>query len=415
MDSDQASRLPPGQSASRPVLLLLFCLVATMVFFPTTAQTASSSTAGADNNIGVTGRIHFNTQTRDFERTREFYRLLGYTQGVGNFPKTNTHLMARSLGMYDLCTYELDSIEVISIPNGRGTTSIDLIQFAVPFNDAPPYDLPNHLGMAYAALGSSDFDSDYATLKAQGVEFLSEPVGDRGEKFVFMQDPDGVYLKLIEATEPANTSNTLDTVIKIRSMPYIGINVSDFDTALNFYQSLGYTNVNMLANQGTLAEGRAYGLDQPFQIRGADVSLPNGDGNTLRIMQWLEPFNDDPPYPAPINHIGIDRIALAVQDLDAAVDALSKQGMTFLSEIAPCCSGSGQDRTGIINVIDPDGIFVELVGPIAQRPPQPTAAVCTEQARTTKTGNIGPSSSLENKRGSPEKLATPLLSASSDF
>ena len=35
---------------------------------------------GAED-INVLGRIHFNTQTADFEKTREFYRLLGYTQG----------------------------------------------------------------------------------------------------------------------------------------------------------------------------------------------------------------------------------------------------------------------------------------------------------------------------------------------
>ena len=99
-------------------------------------------------DIGLTGRIHFNTQTGDFARSRAFYRMLGFTAGVGGFPKTNTHEMARSLGMYDLCTYEIQEIEVISIPASWGPTSIDLIQFAEPFNPAPPYESPTHLGMA---------------------------------------------------------------------------------------------------------------------------------------------------------------------------------------------------------------------------------------------------------------------------
>ena len=119
--------------------------------------------------IGVLARIHFNTQTSDFDRTRAFYRQLGYTQGISTFPKTNTHLMARSLGMYDLCTYELESIEVMSIPNAIGATSIDLIKFAVPYDDEPPYDRPNHLGMAYAAFSTKKFTDDYAYLRQQGV------------------------------------------------------------------------------------------------------------------------------------------------------------------------------------------------------------------------------------------------------
>ena len=141
----------------------------------------------ASVQLGVVARIHFNTQTSDFNRSREFYRMLGYTQGVGNFPMTNTHLMARSLGMYELCSYELESIEVINIPNAQGATSIDLIKFAVPYTAEPPYALPNHLGMAYAALSTADFSGDYETLKQEGVKFLSEPFGEPGNRFVFMQ------------------------------------------------------------------------------------------------------------------------------------------------------------------------------------------------------------------------------------
>ncbi len=336
----------------------------------------------AAEEINVLARIHFNTQTADFERTREFYRMLGYTQGVNNFPKTNTHAMARSLGMYDLCSYELESIQVMSIPNALGPTSIDLIQFNIPFNEEPPYSSPIHLGMAYAALGTSSFDADYNFLRAQGISFLSQPVGNAGERFVFMQDPDGVFLKLTE-----NSSQLIDngSTTNINSMPHIGINVSNFEESLSFYQSLGYTDVEMLPEQGSAEEAAAYGLDAPFARRGADISLAGGDGHTLRLIQWLEPFNGQPPYPPPISHIGIHRIALAVANLDSAVDVLTEQGVEFLSEIAPCCSGTGLDETGIINAIDPDGIFVELVGPIEQRPPQATPGVCSDQEQGNST------------------------------
>ncbi len=93
-------------------------------------------------------------------------------------------------------------------------------------------------------------------------------------------------------------------------------------------------------------------------------------------MQWLEPYNADPPYPPPINHIGIDRIALLVPDLDRAVRILKGQGAKFLSEIAPCCSGTGDDTSGIVHVLDPDGNFLELVGPIAKQKLQPPPDGC---------------------------------------
>ena len=53
------------------------------------ANAAEENPAG----IGLLARIHFNTQTSDFDRTREFYRQLGYTQGISAFPMTNTHLI----------------------------------------------------------------------------------------------------------------------------------------------------------------------------------------------------------------------------------------------------------------------------------------------------------------------------------
>jgi catechol 2,3-dioxygenase-like lactoylglutathione lyase family enzyme len=336
----------------------------------------------APAQVEVLARIHFNTQTRDFDLTRAFYRQLGYTQGVGGFPKTNTTLMARSLGMYDLCTYELEDIEVMSIPNSVGSTSIDLIQFVVPYNDDPPYSKPNHLGMAYAAMRSTDFLNDYAYLRHQGVDFLSEPVGSPGQRFVFMRDPDGVYLKLLEGVGSTEMNNDERPTVNINAMPYIGVNVSDFDASLNFYRNLGYTEIEMLPENGSLVEGQAYGLDQAFEIRGADISLSGGDGNTIRLVQWIEPFDPSPPYPAPISHIGIHRIALAVANLDNAVAALENEGFEFLSAIAPCCSGTGEDEIGIINAIDPDGIFVELVGPISRRPIQAEPTNCSDAINT---------------------------------
>ena len=203
-----------------------------LIFLVLLLQITNSQISNAAEEMNILARIHFNTQTADFERTREFYRLLGYTQGVNNFPRSNTHAMARSLGMYDLCSYEIENIEVMSIANGLGPTGIDLIQFNVPYNNEPPYSSPNHLGMAYAALSTSTFEEDYNYLLEEGISFVSEPYGEEGERFVFMKDPDGVFLKLTE-------DKSLDAIddgspTNISSMPYIGVNVSDFQESLSF-------------------------------------------------------------------------------------------------------------------------------------------------------------------------------------
>ena len=329
----------------------------------------------SETDIGLWARFHFAIHTEDFDSTREFYRRLGFTQGITGFPLTNTHAMARALGMFDLCQYELEKGEVLLFPGAENTTGIDLLQWRVPFNSEPPYDKPNHLGMAYATLMTGDLRSDYALLKSQGVTFISEPYGAPGNRFVFMRDPDGIYLKLEES--PILRLAQIPQQTQIMGMPYIGINVSDVEESVAFYHRFGYTNVRWIYEQTlTAEESAAWGFDQPVTYRGADVALDRGDRHRLRLLQWIVPFDPEPAYPPPINHKGINRLALTVPDVERAVSILTAQKVPFLSEVAPCCSGTDTDTGGIVHAIDPDGVFLELVGDLTPRPVPPQPSHC---------------------------------------
>jgi hypothetical protein len=44
--------------------------------------------------------------------------------------------------------------------------------------------------------------------------------------------------------------------------------------------------------------------------------------------------------------------------------------------VAPCCSGTGDDEFGIVHAIDPDGVFLELVGTIARQELKPPPEGC---------------------------------------
>ncbi|MDG2459799.1 MAG: VOC family protein [Luminiphilus sp.] len=330
----------------------------------------------SDLDIGLWARFHFAIHTADFDATRAFYRVLGFTEGIGGFPLTNTHAMARALGMFEECQYELAKGEVLLFPGAENTTGIDLLQWHKPFNPEPPYQKPNHLGMAYATLLTTDLVADYTFLKSRDVEFLSEPYGAPGNRFVFMRDPDGIYLKLEESPIP-NLNSVEQAGTHIMGMPYIGINVSDIDISIDFYRRFGYTNVRRISEQTLSAEeSAAWGFASPIRFRGADIAINRGDHHRIRLLQWLEPFNPEPAYAPPINHKGINRLALTVPDVERAVAILRKQGVPFLSEIAPCCSGTDSDTGGIVHAIDPDGVFLELVGNLTPRPVPPQPAHC---------------------------------------
>jgi catechol 2,3-dioxygenase-like lactoylglutathione lyase family enzyme len=358
---------------------LLFFVVCSLAFADEYEMQATVQTPDitfvSDTDIGLWARFHFAIHTADFDRTREFYRQLGFTQGISGFPLTNTHAMARALGMFDECQYELAKGEVLLFPGAENTTGIDLLQWQSPYNDAPPYTQPNHLGMAYATLMTTDLISDYQYLKQKGGEFISEPYGAPGNRFVFMRDPDGVFLKLEESPIP-RVSSPRDAT-HIIGMPYIGINVSDIEASIRFYERFGYTNIRRI-NEQTLseAEAAAWGFEGTVRYVGADVAIDRGDRHRLRLLQWLEPFNPEPAYPPPINHKGINRLALTVPDVERAVAILEQQGVPFLSEIAPCCSGTDADTGGIVHAIDPDGVFLELVGRLVPRPVPPQPESC---------------------------------------
>jgi len=327
----------------------------------------------SESDIGLWARFHFAIHTADFDATREFYRVLGFTQGIGGFPLTNTHAMARALGMFDECQYELAKGEVLLFPGADNTTGIDLLQWHRPFNPDPPYDKPNHLGMAYATLLTSDLNADYDFLRSRGVNFLSPPHGTPGNRFVFMRDPDGIYLKLEESPIPKLQGGE-QTGTHILGMPYIGINVSNIEASIRFYRRFGYSHVRRIPEQTlTPEESAAWGFSAPIRYRGADIAINRGDHHRIRLLQWLEPFNPAPAYAPPINHKGINRLALTVPDVERAVRILREQGVPFLSEVAPCCSGTDSDTGGIVHAIDPDGVFLELVGNLTPRPvpPQP--------------------------------------------
>ena len=87
------------------------------------------------------------------------------------------------------------------------------------------------------------------------------------------------------------------------------------------------------------------------------MALPKATGKMfIDLVQWLEPPSTGEPYPA-LNHVGLNRIAFRVSDIDATTAALQERGITFLSR-EPQTFGQG---IGSIVTTDPDGVFIQLI------------------------------------------------------
>ena len=317
----------------------------------------------ADINLNVISRVHFNTNVKDFNISKAFYSVLGF-ESLSGFPETNTLDMARAMGIKNPTSYDgsqggeaggyLLYGELIGINDFRGGV-IDLIEFKIPRNGDVPYEQLNHLGMVSATMYTSNLDHDYEYMKENGVNFISTPVTDStGKKFVFFKDPDSTFYKLVEKSGKIQETKTTF----IESLGEVTINVSDFERSRSWYKMFGYELLHENPNKYPLEISKALGFEKEIELKGGLFSH-NEDKSKLELVQWIRPLDLERPYPIPINHLGIHRIALATSNLEADVEILKTQGVEFISDITPCCDGPNSS-SGIVAFYDPDGTIIEL-------------------------------------------------------
>lgn len=320
----------------------------------------------ADITMKWTTRIHFNTNVSSFAVSRPWYRNLGFNISSG-FPDTNTLAVAEAIGISTPTTYDgsygpdaggyLLHGELIGLQDAGGVF-IDLIEFKIPRNNEAPYAKLNHLGMSRAAMLTTNLDADYSYMTSvMGVQFLSPPVTrSNGTRFAIFKDPDGTFYELQEVGGLPNLQRLSPT--NIFDLGHVNINVSDFERSRAFYKMLGFEAGVPLAETESPKVAQAMGFSEPYKIKGEQLL---GYGTGIELVQWIKPYDPTPPYPIPINHFGINRLAYVTADLSGDVAALKSQGIKFISEIAPCCSGP-DSGTGIVSFYDPDGTIIELFG-----------------------------------------------------
>ena len=317
-------------------------------------------------DINVRAQMYFGLNTSDFFNQLDFYDKLGIVGHIYPAGPEECKTFAQSLGFPDnyLIRVSLSSFNFAA-------PWIDTVGFrGFSYRDDPPYANLNHIGMNYATYSTTDLDGDYAYLMAEGVEFVSAPTtAPNGERFVFLKDQDGTFLKLIETAEGGGPSSGPDLVRLVNT----NMNVADLERSREFYRLLGFSESEPGSQAGSGEFAAAHGFDGPIEFEGVDVSLPGtgapfggDDEATLQLRQWKAPFNSAPPYSPPVNHLGIDRIAMFVDDLNAAIVEMNRLGF---EQLGPIGGGADVGSIGIVFFYDPDRIKVELWGPVSEANP----------------------------------------------
>ena len=327
------------------------------------------------DQLHITGLIHFNINVRDFPRSREFYRAAGFIDQIGPFPETNTLAVSNGVGIDKLYRMHAELIHLGKIPDGPIDLTvptgrmIDIIDWKDPERLDPPYAAINHMGMSYFSLKTQDIEDQLNRLTQAGATMLAGPVADSsGDLVAMVRDPDGTFVKFRQP------SKGIPSVAK-ESIDYLNINVSDLDCSRQFYKMLGLETQEANSSTGLTGQsqsdmtmavkdplGELLGLGSTV-VRRTENMYHRVDGAQIKLNQWIKPAAIGVPYPAPLTHLGIQRINWASSDVDADVALLKRHGIKFLSPITPCCEGEAS-TFGFTIFEDPDGIYNQIMGTI---------------------------------------------------
>lgn len=141
----------------------------------------------------------------------------------------------------------------------------------------------------------------------------------------------------------------------IEDFQHVGIVCRDLETSVRFYEKIG------LQIQEPITELEEEAIARAFQLPRGHVKLlhlaPPGATSKVFIdlVQWLNPSSTGEPYPA-LNHVGINRLAFRVSNVDATTAALRERGIIFLTQEP---QSIGRVRT--IFTTDPDGVFIQFL------------------------------------------------------
>jgi catechol 2,3-dioxygenase-like lactoylglutathione lyase family enzyme len=143
--------------------------------------------------------------------------------------------------------------------------------------------------------------------------------------------------------------------MKVQKIDHVGIVVNDLAAALAFFLDVG------LQLQG---EGRVEGewVDNVIGLHNSAVAYamlrtPEGEAN-IELIQFYRPSSEKDRERPLANTVGIRHIAFVVEDMEAVVAKLKKQGAEMVGRIEKI------DTFKLCYIRGPEGIILEQAEPV---------------------------------------------------
>ncbi len=165
----------------------------TVVFLTLVALPAGTARAGEP--AFTEGAIHIGVVVKDLDAAVTFY-----TEVIG-MKKTGGFEVDGPFGKASGLTAGLPfSVTVLKLKDEPDAAQFKLMSFEKDAKTPKSAHIEDALGMQYVTLMVADLTPFVARIKTAGVPFLGQtpvPLGDSGNHFVLVRDPDGTFIELI--------------------------------------------------------------------------------------------------------------------------------------------------------------------------------------------------------------------------
>lgn len=143
----------------------------------------------------------------------------------------------------------------------------------------------------------------------------------------------------------------------------LGVVVSDIEKSAKFYTAaIGFEEVEGFDVPASLAGDSGLTDNRPFHVR-AFVLNKGGSPTKLKLIQFKDAPGKKNDQAFIQSSLGFRYLTIHVNDMTSAVDRAAKQGVKLLAK-SPVALPEGFPQGVYLTLVkDPDGNFVELVGP----------------------------------------------------
>jgi catechol 2,3-dioxygenase-like lactoylglutathione lyase family enzyme len=337
---------------SRPTLAVAVALLVAVFALRPFAQQAGGPSGAIGNVIRISKYI---ISVADADRSAAFYRsVFGLTLANGATEVAKAQpipdLVQKLTGVGAPATFRALHFTLPAAPGGLD--DFEHTEFNGPSRPSSQPRMQDP-GASFLVFNVRDLDLAIANVKRMGGTVVTaggEPVGNNGNRAVFVRDPDGAFVEMIQPPQVPPATDPKSLVI---GAPRVAFVVADAEKAGRFYRDAFGFDVRMPGEWND--DQRIAGLPglPGSKVRSATVTIP---GRTLS-WQFYEYGNlPRTPHVRNIPDPGAAAVAFEVRDTAAALEVFKAAGGTVISQ-----GGRPVEGRNLAFVRDPNGVLIEVV------------------------------------------------------